>query len=155
MTHKFVTKPQWVNDTVCMINKSPVITGVRVLPKDWLIQDRNFKSRLLHLRLTLCSRICRKILQQQFNFKWYISRILCEIALGWMPIIHIRSILVQVMAWSRQATSHYLSQCWPKSMSPYMASLRHNELTRSSRDSDIMETAQLKIVSRAFLDKLS
>ena len=29
------------------------------------------------------------------------------------------STLVQVMAWCRQATSHYLSQCWPSSMSPY------------------------------------
>ena len=27
--------------------------------------------------------------------------------------------LVQVMAWCRQATSHYLSQCWPRSLSPY------------------------------------
>ena len=30
-----------------------------------------------------------------------------------------QSILVQVMAWCRQATSHYLSQCWPRSLSPY------------------------------------
>ena len=30
-----------------------------------------------------------------------------------------RSTLVQVMAWCRKATSHYLSQCWPTSMSPY------------------------------------
>ena len=30
-----------------------------------------------------------------------------------------KSTLVQVMAWCRQATSHYLSQCWPSSMSPY------------------------------------
>ena len=30
-----------------------------------------------------------------------------------------RSILVQVMAWCRQATNHYLSQCWPRSASPY------------------------------------
>ena len=29
------------------------------------------------------------------------------------------STLVQVMAWCRQATSHYLSQCWPIPMSPY------------------------------------
>ena len=29
------------------------------------------------------------------------------------------STLVQVMAWCRQATSHCLSQCWPRSMSPY------------------------------------
>ena len=27
--------------------------------------------------------------------------------------------LVQVIAWCRQATSHYLSQCWPRSPSPY------------------------------------
>ena len=34
-----------------------------------------------------------------------------------------KSILVQVMTWCRQATSHYLSQCWPRSMSP-------NDVTR-------------------------
>ena len=28
-----------------------------------------------------------------------------------------KSILVQVMAWCRQATSHYLSRCWPRSRS--------------------------------------
>ena len=30
-----------------------------------------------------------------------------------------KSTLVQVMAWCRQATSHYLSQCWPSSMTLY------------------------------------
>ena len=30
-----------------------------------------------------------------------------------------QSTLVQVMAWCCQATSHYLSQCWPRSLSPY------------------------------------
>ena len=30
-----------------------------------------------------------------------------------------KSTLVQVMAWCRQATSQYLSQCWPRSMLPY------------------------------------
>ena len=30
-----------------------------------------------------------------------------------------KSTLVRVMAWCRQATSHYLSQCWPSSTSPY------------------------------------
>ena len=29
-----------------------------------------------------------------------------------------KSTLIQVMAWCRQAPSHYLSQCWPRSMSP-------------------------------------
>ena len=45
----------------------------------------------------------------------------CEIALWWMQqhFTNERSTLVQVMAWCRQATSHFLSQCWPSSMSPY------------------------------------
>ena len=29
-----------------------------------------------------------------------------------------KSTLVQVMAWCRKATSHYLSLCWPRSLSP-------------------------------------
>ena len=42
-------------------------------------------------------------------------------ALWWMPqdLTDDKSTLVQVMAWCRQATSHYLSQCWPRSVSPY------------------------------------
>ena len=44
----------------------------------------------------------------------------CKIVLKWMPVdlIDGKSTLVQVMAWCRQA-SHYLSQCWPRSLSPY------------------------------------
>ena len=30
-----------------------------------------------------------------------------------------KSTFVQAMAWCLQATSHYLSQCWPRSMLPY------------------------------------
>ena len=43
-----------------------------------------------------------------------------EIALMWMPLDFTddQSTLVQAMAWCRQATSHYLSQCWPRSLSP-------------------------------------
>ena len=42
-------------------------------------------------------------------------------ALRWMPwdLTKDKSTLVQLMAWCHQATSHYLSQCWPSSMSPY------------------------------------
>ena len=45
----------------------------------------------------------------------------CEIALRWISLDFIddQSTLVQVMAWCRQATSHYLSQCGPRSLSPY------------------------------------
>ena len=50
-----------------------------------------------------------------------------EIALRWMPqdFTDGESTLVQVMAWCHQATSHYLSQCWTRSM----ASIGHNELS--------------------------
>ena len=34
-------------------------------------------------------------------------------------LIDDKSTLVQVMAWCRQATNHYLSQCWTRSLSPY------------------------------------
>ena len=49
---------------------------------------------------------------------WGIS---CEIALIWMSLdlTDDQSTSVQVMAWCRQATSHYLSLCWPRSLSPY------------------------------------
>ena len=51
------------------------------------------------------------------NCGWGISY---EIALRWMPqdLTDDKSTLVQVTAWCRQATSHYLSQSWPRSMSP-------------------------------------
>ena len=49
---------------------------------------------------------------------WSIS---CKIVLKWMSmdLTDGKSTLVQVMAWCRQATRHYLSQCWPRSLSPY------------------------------------
>ena len=44
----------------------------------------------------------------------------CEIRFGWMFQIHTnKSTLVQVITWCRQATSHYLNQCWRRSMSSY------------------------------------
>ena len=49
---------------------------------------------------------------------WGIS---CEIALIWMSLDFTddQSTLVPVMAWCSQATSHYLSQCWHRSLWPY------------------------------------
>ena len=66
----------------------------------------------------------------EWNFKQVILKLIlvigdwdisCEIALRWfsLDLTDEKSTLVQVMAWCRQATSHYLSQCWPRSMSPY------------------------------------
>ena len=53
----------------------------------------------------------------------------CGTALKWMPQDHTDDELsvVQVMAWCRQATSHYLSQVWPWYMPPcHVASPGHN-----------------------------
>ena len=52
------------------------------------------------------------------NKSWSISS---AIEFRWMSLDFTddKSTLFQVMAWCRQATSHYLSQCWPRSMSPY------------------------------------
>ena len=69
----------------------------------------------------------------QFNCRWVIFKLILlnggwgisyEIALRWMPLnlTDDKSTLAQVMAWSHQATSHYLIQCWPSSMSPCMVS---------------------------------
>ena len=64
----------------------------------------------------------------QFNFRKVIFKLTLvndgwgisyEIALRWMPqdVTDDKSTLVQVMAWCPKAPSHYLSQCWPRSMS--------------------------------------
>ena len=44
-----------------------------------------------------------------------------RVALRWMPqdLTDDKSTYVQVMGWCRQATSHYPSQSWPRSMLPY------------------------------------
>ena len=49
---------------------------------------------------------------------WGISS---EIALRWLSLDPAdgKSTLVQVMAWCHQASSHYLSQCWPRFLLPY------------------------------------
>ena len=47
----------------------------------------------------------------------------CEIALRWMSLdlTDDKSTLVQEMVWCCHVTSHYLNQCWPRSVSPYGA----------------------------------
>ena len=65
----------------------------------------------------------------EWNFRYVIFKqilvidgwdISCKITIIWMSLYFTddQSTLVQVLAWCHQATSHYLSQCWPRSMSP-------------------------------------
>ena len=65
--------------------------------------------------------------------EWYLRQFLW-IGLRWMllNLTNDKSTLIQVMAWCRQATSHYLSQCWPD-LCHHMASLNHNELINKMR----------------------
>ena len=67
---------------------------------------------------------------------WDIS---CEIAPIWMSLEFTddQSTLVQLMAWCRQATSHYLSRCWPRSLSPYGITRPHWGLNKMA---DILQT---------------
>ena len=51
------------------------------------------------------------------NGGWGISYEIAPLRM-WLDFTDDKSTLVQVMAWCRQATSHYLSQCWPISRSP-------------------------------------
>ena len=77
---------------------------------------------------------------------WDISH---EISSRWMMSLDLtdrKSSLVQVLAWCRQATSHYLSQCWPRSMSPYIAPLDHNELNHSKTLQRHLETWKSLII---------
>ena len=79
-----------------------------------LTQQPCFIVTLTHWPLGDFSLIFKVI---SMNGGWGISY---EVALRRMPLdlTDEKSTLVQVMAWCRQATSHYLSQCWPRSMSP-------------------------------------
>ena len=72
----------------------------------------------------------------ELNFRYVIFKrisvidglnISCEIALIWtsLDFTDDQSTLVQVMAWCRQAPSHYLSQCWPRSLLPYGVTRPH------------------------------
>ena len=80
---------------------------------------------------------------------WGIS---CEIALIWMSLDFTddQSTLGQVMAWCCQATSHYLSQCWPRSLSPYgvtrpqwVKSYLQRQITETQLSSDLIHDLSL------------
>ena len=66
----------------------------------------------------------------EWNFKYVIFKCIlgidgwglsCEISLIWMSLDFTddQSTLAHIMAWCRQAASHYVSQSWPRSLSPY------------------------------------
>ena len=78
------------------------------------------------------------------TYGWDIS---CEIVLRWMShhLTDDKSTLVQVNAWCHQATSHYLSQCWPKSMPVFPKSRQHVCFVR--RRIQMWDVGFVKIIS--------
>ena len=70
--------------------------------------------------------------------KWPVTRKMFpfdDVILRWisLDLNDKKSTLVQVMDWCRQTASHYLSQCWPSYMSPYVRGIhRWIPLTKAS-----------------------
>ena len=62
----------------------------------------------------------KNVIFQSCFTDWYLQTF-HDNALRWMPqdLTDDKSTLLQVMAWCRRAPSHYLSQCWLSSLSPY------------------------------------
>ena len=56
---------------------------------------------------------------QNYKLQWLISGLSLWNSRECHGTSLMMSISVQVMAWCSQAPSHYLSQCWPRSMMPY------------------------------------
>ena len=77
--------------------------------------------KLTHWPLGDFSEILDKQFSSSFNSSMAERSQPSEIALWWLSldVTDDKSTLVQVMAWCRQATSHYLNQCWPRSLSLY------------------------------------
>ena len=86
----------------------------------YTIWHNNVCNELTHWPLGNLSEIFRFVIFKRILMivGWGIS---CKIALIWMSLdlTDDQSTLVQDMAWCLQVTSHYLSQCWPRSVSPY------------------------------------
>ena len=66
---------------------------------------------------SLCSSHWSQVSSRKWRCSWSSAYRRC---FRWMPLdLTDKSTLVQVMAWCRQATTHYLSQCWTRSLPPY------------------------------------
>ena len=99
-----ITTPQWVNwlwtSLAHTYHEMPSISN----PLPTVRYGSNFKS---------------VVFKHMFRIKFVSTS--SEIALRWIPenTFEGKSTMGQVMAWCSHASSHYLRQCWPRSMSPY------------------------------------
>ena len=88
-----------------------------------LIQIKYFSEIVPEVLIdTLSPGRCIKSVKKQQHFKWIFSSAYLKYFLlncNGIDTNDIKSILVQVMSWCHQATSHYLNHIWPISLSPY------------------------------------
>ena len=105
---KFV-KNHWTADSTC-VRKSVTPAPVNpVIKSSTKVGNQLTHWPLGDVKVIFKSMIFTHIIQNSNSCTCY------EIAPRWMPqdLTEDLSALVQVMSWCRQATSHYLNQCWP------------------------------------------
>ena len=128
-----ITRPQWVN--TWRLRQNAIGSELQIMP--WHLQVKShylnqlWSSSLTHVCVPwpqwVCSlspdrcRCSLNLVIFKLMARIDIFNISCEIALRQMPQNRTddKLTLVQLMAWYRQATSHYLSQCWPRSVMLY------------------------------------
>ena len=107
------------------------VLGIKASTKNWHYADEAW-NLITSLFEWLVSSFVNSLApgRFQFNIRWVGLKltlvndgwgIFYEIAIIWMSpdFTDDQSVLVQVMAWCLTAPSHNLSQCWPRSLSPF------------------------------------
>ena len=129
-TYRFQTQPVTARSLETMIRVSTAHAKAR-LSKTVDLEDAQSAVELLQFAYfkKVGKNVCRgslswnqvRVLEVSISRQLRIFKSSYDNVLRWMPqnLTDDKSTLVQVMAWCRQATSHYLSQCWPRSLSPY------------------------------------
>ena len=124
----------WIHRSNCKCIEAKTL-NITWHARDWSEYDRWGLWYLLLIWFKLIPRKCGSECKS-VNFKLIILKnsfgTRYEIAVWWMPenLAYVKSTLDQVMAWCRQATSHYLSQCWLRSISPYGVTRPQRGVTR-------------------------
>ena len=134
LMHICITWPQWVNSLApgrCGNNFKRVI--FKLTSRIWLFSNQyeialgrmpldptDDKSKLVQV-MAWCLTACTKPLPEILVISdWWLRHLLWNFPnMNVTDFADDQSTLVQVMAWCHQATSHYLSQCWPRSLSQY------------------------------------
>ena len=113
----------------------------------YMIRVPGYLSQQWHAPLTHWPLGEISIKSQKIIFKLILVTDGCDIsskiALRWksLDLSDDKSTLVQVMAWCRQATSHYLNQCWPRSLPPY--GVTRPQWVKSNQSSTVTESKLL------------